>query len=233
MFYMRREDAEQAVDKANANITATFLQVHTFLESLSLDDLGALRWLLHNAAHGEGYFHHLMGLIEGIERYKHDKCICSPEPHKVSDHDDPNWMLQQAFKNHDYSEQGAPLISDEMVVHHPDGSSHKVNDPCEHCDPPPLDSPQTELPTGLQIAGEMMVSATDHRGMEITLPLIHAFDVYNVTPVAPDKDGVVCASCGLEYVSLEDRMLKKPGVEGCEGCIQAAKWGGGKTPGDD
>lgn len=34
---------------------------------------------------------------------------------------------------------------------------------------------------------------------------------------------VACARCGIQYVSVEDRMLRKP--DECSGCVQKAKWG--------
>lgn len=37
--------------------------------------------------------------------------------------------------------------------------------------------------------------------------------------------GFVCLNCGMTYVSIDDRMLKSPGKEGCGGCIQKEKWG--------
>jgi predicted esterase YcpF (UPF0227 family) len=37
--------------------------------------------------------------------------------------------------------------------------------------------------------------------------------------------GFVCKGCGLRYPSIEDRMRKPPGVEGCGGCIHKAKFG--------
>ena len=37
--------------------------------------------------------------------------------------------------------------------------------------------------------------------------------------------GFVCINCGLRYVSIADRMLRPPGIEGCSGCMQKAKWG--------
>lgn len=41
-----------------------------------------------------------------------------------------------------------------------------------------------------------------------------------------DEDGkLFCKNCGTKYVSIEDRMLKPPGTEGCSGCIQKSKWG--------
>ena len=56
------------------------------------------------------------------------------------------------------------------------------------------------------------------------------FVEFEVLPVQRPKDGsydgpVTCRNCGMEYVSLQDRMLEKPGVEGCTGCVQKAKFG--------
>jgi hypothetical protein len=41
----------------------------------------------------------------------------------------------------------------------------------------------------------------------------------------PNKTPVVCMNCGTKYVSLEDRMIKPPGPENCEGCVNKTKWG--------
>ena len=41
-----------------------------------------------------------------------------------------------------------------------------------------------------------------------------------------DKSGAVyCKKCGTRSISLEDRMMKSPGVDGCDTCQQQAKWG--------
>lgn len=40
-----------------------------------------------------------------------------------------------------------------------------------------------------------------------------------------DGPEVICNNCGVTYVSLEDRMLRRPDIEGCDGCIQKEKWG--------
>lgn len=37
--------------------------------------------------------------------------------------------------------------------------------------------------------------------------------------------GFKCINCSQPYQSIEDRMLRPPGIEGCGGCIQKAKWG--------
>ena len=50
-------------------------------------------------------------------------------------------------------------------------------------------------------------------------------DQYNVVP-NPEADGYfMCGGCGLFIHSLEDRMLREPGIKGCEGCQQKAKFG--------
>lgn len=37
--------------------------------------------------------------------------------------------------------------------------------------------------------------------------------------------GFVCLGCGKNYQSIQDRMLRQPGIEGCDGCINKQKWG--------
>lgn len=40
------------------------------------------------------------------------------------------------------------------------------------------------------------------------------------------SDGkLYCTGCGIEYQSLDDRMLRPPGVNGCGSCQQKAAWG--------
>lgn len=43
--------------------------------------------------------------------------------------------------------------------------------------------------------------------------------------LAPVDDHFICTGCGQYYPSLEDRMLRKPGMDGCGGCQQKSAWG--------
>lgn len=43
--------------------------------------------------------------------------------------------------------------------------------------------------------------------------------------VGPEEQPVICKNCGTLFQSLEDRMLRPPGAENCEGCVQKTKWG--------
>lgn len=53
---------------------------------------------------------------------------------------------------------------------------------------------------------------------------------YNVTPNQPWEEvqgngRVTCKGCGLEYIHLEDRVLKPPGIDGCHGCQEKSAHG--------
>lgn len=49
--------------------------------------------------------------------------------------------------------------------------------------------------------------------------------MYNLEQDDDGSDKVMCRGCGQWYQNLKDRMRRKPGVDGCPGCIQKQKWG--------
>jgi RNA polymerase-binding transcription factor DksA len=53
--------------------------------------------------------------------------------------------------------------------------------------------------------------------------LMDNFEVYEKPE---DTSGAVyCKNCDVRSVSLEDRMMKLPGIKGCDSCQQKQKWG--------
>jgi len=46
---------------------------------------------------------------------------------------------------------------------------------------------------------------------------------YHMNLVAGEWPKVVCAKCGLEYASIDDRMRR--GVDECMGCVDKGSWG--------
>jgi hypothetical protein len=48
---------------------------------------------------------------------------------------------------------------------------------------------------------------------------------YGVMFADDQTTGVICVECGHRYISLDDRMLRKPGQGGCIGCQHKTKWG--------
>lgn len=52
-----------------------------------------------------------------------------------------------------------------------------------------------------------------------------SLEEYGLEMVAGEWPKVRCINCGLISQSLDDRMLRKPKVDGCPGCQQKAKTG--------
>lgn len=50
-----------------------------------------------------------------------------------------------------------------------------------------------------------------------------AMKEYNL--IRREDGSLVCRGCGMGYVSLDDRMLRRPGVDGCSGCQQKSAFG--------
>jgi hypothetical protein len=50
------------------------------------------------------------------------------------------------------------------------------------------------------------------------------FEKYGVTLTGNGTE-IKCNNCLMTYVSLADRMLRPPGVDGCGGCQQKGAWG--------
>jgi hypothetical protein len=64
-------------------------------------------------------------------------------------------------------------------------------------------------PIGLNESGTMLLYGLDDLRNEETGELV----------------GFICTNCQQRYPTIQDRMLQPPGVEGCSGCQQKAKFG--------
>lgn len=77
----------------------------------------------------------------------------------------------------------------------------------------------------LDEALESNITSTD----EAFILLFKKFNVYptagNLSKPFDKSTPVTCANCKQDYISLEDRMVRPPGHENCDGCIQKSKWG--------
>lgn len=88
----------------------------------------------------------------------------------------------------------------------------------------PAGEPATSEPTRL-IGADTEVMSTEVKPPypEPTVQERAKMDEYGLDYMA--GQGFFCKNCGQRYVSIEDRMLKPPGGEGCGGCITKSKWG--------
>ena len=78
---------------------------------------------------------------------------------------------------------------------------------------------EDELLAGPARIGEDAVVTPDADANE-NERLMHEYNMYQ------DPEGSLhCNGCDMPYVSLEDRMRRDPGVEGCPGCQHKAKFG--------
>ncbi len=209
------EEVRQMQDSRAAHATSHYLEMYSNIEALSSDQLDMVIELLARTLQDEHFGHHMVGVLYGVKRYMHGICGCSPDApdHKVVDHSDPEFLFQ-FDKNPEPSEEPSVVFSD-----------------------------QTE-PDSVEEASDPKVLIIDHRGNEIRISVIEALKKYNLEwydePVAPGlrlhpnetRRRLRCKGCALDYQSIADRALKQPGIEGCEGCQQVNKWGGGKQPWD-
>ncbi len=135
-------------------------------------------------------------------------------------------LIFQAASTPNFAVQTIGYISGRMGVVHPDCCEGCGLPQCEHIEnsAPSIKTPVTESKE------EEVRSSSDDVAVEETESLAvdtYDFDlkVFNLTEI-PDSGGMVrCNGCGKEYISLNDRMLRVPGVGGCEGCIEKNKWG--------
>lgn len=81
-----------------------------------------------------------------------------------------------------------------------------------------VDVPLWTQPTFEEVTEEQVDAENNIRENATT------WGVYFVDP-ANLQGQVKCGECDTTFISLEDRMLKPPGVKGCGTCQQKAKWG--------
>lgn len=111
----------------------------------------------------------------------------------------------------------------EFAVGQPDGGQVTI-DATPMTDPGPdplaaaMDAPDAPL-SAPETPAEPEPPATSDADAMMAYGLIHAEQTEDFP--YPFK----CENCGTGYVSVQDRALRRPGPEGCSGCIQKAKWG--------
>lgn len=106
----------------------------------------------------------------------------------------------------------------------------------KHDDPSELLAPLPEVPEHVQ-ARRNLDKAVDTEPpwtpigskAEMTFFEIQIMKKYNLDDLRSAETGrlvgFVCVGCGQQYSTIADRQLKEPGVEGCSGCQQKAKFG--------
>jgi len=198
------EFKEQILEHRRTTLAHTQDNTHAvrmLLEDLNQDQLEALDLLVSAVmVHPEydgGYFR---GQITQLLHIKYDMCPCG------LDHD-PTKSLQLP----EVTRPGSPVMPNEDTA--------LKGRPIEDVEIPP------EL-------NKQLISTPDNEVVEIKSDrwdeLLVKYNLIAVFDYIHDAERlayVQCKGCQTTYVSLRDRMLKPPGVKGCEGCQQQEKWG--------
>lgn len=172
--------------------------VRMLLEDLSQDHLKALDLILVAVMEHPDYNGaYFRGQITQLLHIKHDVCPCG------LDHD-PTKALQ------------LPEITRPGAPEQPNQETELKGRPIEDIHIPDLD--------------RQVITTPDNEIVEIgSERWDQLLSDYTLLPVwAEGGERIVylqCTGCGAQYFSIQDRMLKPAGPEGCDGCIQKEKWG--------
>lgn len=74
-------------------------------------------------------------------------------------------------------------------------------------------------------AFDMKIDPRLQQEVENNLNTQAAMAEYNVVPNPEGPTKFKCGNCGVGIVSLEDRMLREPGIGGCSGCMVKSRQG--------
>lgn len=168
-----------------------------FFEEMSIDQLLIMRSILSYSASDESgkYAAHLEGFVNGVLQWKHQVCIGCGKKH------DPSELLEPIEKPESLHE----------VAEYDDGTEQLELSFDENGTPDDLDK-ITEAQYQEKLL-EYLVRVPNNR------------DLQNGLVMEPHERPVICELCGALYQSLEDRMLRPPGVDGCFGCQNKAAHG--------
>jgi hypothetical protein len=193
---------QEHANQEHMSYTDSVHKVKDFLDGLDRDGLEALDIILRSVIVQADTAHMVRGQITQIAHKKFDICPCG------EDHDPA-----KEFQTPLLPQQKAPTIPNTATEH----GGRPIED--------------VELPgdeTSQERAAREMVEATVLTDEELMSEYGLELDPNYGKPMSegmmpPQK--YRCINCQSGYPSLQDRMLKPPGVIGCSGCQQKGKWG--------
>ena len=178
--------------------------VRMLMDDLNSDQLTALDMIVSACMSSEYNAAYFRGQITALLHIKYDVCPCGLEH-------DPTKSLQLP----EITRPGAPVMPNAEEY----WKGRELDD---------VELPEDYNPDN----GERMEPWEPKEDGPENMPedeRIRLISRYNLVPVYNDEHTEVthfqCMGCGVDYVSLEDRMLKPPGPAGCEGCQQKERWG--------
>ncbi len=125
-------------------------------------------------------------------------------------------MIVISVNDTDAGWQFAGLVSGALIWKHGRGWAGEES---------PLADPATSLAFKMEQAGGEPMNDMERINKDAEDERARLMKLYNVVPDPSTEGYFKCGGCGVFIMSLEDRMLREPGVKGCTGCQEQAKFG--------
>lgn len=189
---------QEHANQAHMSYTDSVHKVKDFLDGLDRDGLEALDIIMRSVIVQPDTAHMVRGQVTQIAHKKFDICPCG------EDHDPA-----KEFQTPLLPQQKAPTIPNAAT----EQGGRQIED--------------VELPESFN---RNTITTPDNEVVELDSDryneLLTEYDlrVLIEDESEPTVRKFMCA-CGIIYQSLQDRMLKPPGVIGCSGCQQKGAWG--------
>jgi hypothetical protein len=199
-------------DQQQANETVAKQQISRLFQELNADQLETVRFLMALCADTPAVATYYHGFAQAILAERFNKWPGSEEPTQFVQSDDGRTLIMMDLSA--LEDVATDVIGPEAV-------QEAKDNPLET-----LEKILPLLPDALRILGNIGEEGKDE---PVDLPAMREeFGVRMTDPILENVNQdvpVTCNHCGTEYVSLADRALRSPGIEGCSGCIQKEKFG--------
>jgi hypothetical protein len=213
----------QARELASMDASAERHEFWRMLNTLDENQLRAQTSMFHTVGEHENHLaSYFEGAIAALLESRFDICFACGRNHKAEE----AALLSEATINKfvkQFDEEGVtPLHTPETIM------DHLVKQD-EATEPEPTSTTSESFAhyvpltiTPVDFNGE--IDGQWPRNVLTDYPEFHAkADEYRVNLLTDQYPAVVCANCGQQYPSLEDRMINPP--DECSGCAQKEKWG--------
>lgn len=197
---------QQQADHERMHTVDNTHAVKQLLDDLNEDQLRALDLIIKHVSKSEATAGYFRGKIEMIQQIKFDKCPCGDE------HDPDKMEFEPP------TEPNAATVA-EAVSEFVTNASDEELDPI-HRMLAGEDEDDTEVLKEARALYDDKAALMAEYGVE-------ANPDHGLPPYAEEysPQPLRCVRCGKGYPSLEDRMLRKPDLDGCGGCQEKSAWG--------
>lgn len=191
------------------------LDLHGAVDTMTLDQLRVMSTLLKSVKDPGAQY--MAGTLSGIMHAKFGTCLMCDKDHTEL----PEDLLVE--RSEDQSDSGTVEVADDSEAVSMSDAEVNVR----------IFNYPFRRPTNEEVEAIVKLNANplppDDMTPSIRAKALRLMDVYNLDD-AWDEDtkaflGYACKSCGRIYASIQDRLLRPPGIDGCLSCQNRAGQG--------